>query len=106
MKSGIRKGSVVVVTWVLATTMAYAQAPNLSIQTPLSGLMGSTFQAFVSLSNNGTATAANVTVTSITLDAAALTSPALPLSVEPLSPGNHNVLDLRFDGTNLIVGNA
>jgi hypothetical protein len=90
---------------VCSAALAQSSGPTFSTQTPLSGLTGSTFVVLLPLVNTGTDAAANVQVTAVGLGNAPLASPTLPLAVGTLSPQEHNVVDVRFDGTNLVVGN-
>src|SRR6202011_5558211 len=59
--------------------VAQTVGPVFSTQTPVTGLMGNLFVAFVPLANTGTSTATNVMVKSVTLGLATPTSPGLPV---------------------------
>jgi hypothetical protein len=78
--------------------------PAFSTQAPMSGKTDSQFVVLLPLFNIGTVGAANVEVTSATLGLSQLNSPALPVSVGTLSAGDHSVLDLQFNASNLILG--
>jgi hypothetical protein len=62
------------------------------------------FQVMLPIVNSGTGAANNVTVTSATLAAATPKSPALPLLLNTLNPGDHSVINLQFDGGKLTLG--
>jgi hypothetical protein len=78
--------------------------PAFSTQTPELSEIGETFIIRLPIVNSGTGTAADVTVTSVTLGSAAPTGPALPLVLGTMAPGVTNQLVLQFSGTEITLG--
>jgi hypothetical protein len=83
---------------------AQSGAPLFTTKSPVSGVINQIFQVMLPIVNSGTGAANNVTVTSATLAAATPKSPALPLLLNTLNPGDHSVINLQFDGGKLTLG--
>jgi hypothetical protein len=88
----------------IAPGVSAQSGPIFLTQTPELSETGETFIIQLPVVNNGTATAAEVTVTSATLGSAAPTSPALPLVLGTMAPGDTNQLVLQFSRSEITLG--
>ena len=89
---------------IASASLAQTGLPSFSSQEPISGMIGNNFMIVMPLVNVGTGIAGAVEVTSVTFAGAVLSSPALPLPPESISPSGFRTLVLQFDGKNLGAG--